>query len=274
MTLTYPVDSNKAHPLPLSPGYKSSLKRAPQKPLIPMRHTLGELTGPVYGHETVREHDSDLTRQHSGEPLGERILVHGHVLDEDGRGGAEYAAGDLAGQCLRPLHPRSPTSIRRRSIRISPAPGGRNRMPPATTNSSPSSRVPIPGAITTTPGAPRISISRCSATLLSRGSSLRCIFRATRCSSSIRSSMQCPDANARMRMVSSFDLVEYAAGMGAVLSLQHRAARSQKTTTLQEEQEVTGITPSQTVGPFFKYGLTPNRQYAWNDAFTRQSGDA
>ena len=57
MTLTYPVDSNKAHPLPLSPGYKSSLKRAPQKPLIPMRHTLGELTGPVYGHETVREHD-------------------------------------------------------------------------------------------------------------------------------------------------------------------------------------------------------------------------
>jgi protocatechuate 3,4-dioxygenase alpha subunit len=31
---------------------------------------------------------------------------------------------------------------------------------------------------------------------------------------------------------------------------------------------VSGITPSQTVGPFFKYGLTPNRQYAWTDAFT------
>ena len=29
-----------------------------------------------------------------------------------------------------------------------------------------------------------------------------------------------------------------------------------------------GITPSQTVGPFFKYGLTPNGQYEWNDAFT------
>jgi protocatechuate 3,4-dioxygenase alpha subunit len=28
-----------------------------------------------------------------------------------------------------------------------------------------------------------------------------------------------------------------------------------------------GITPSQTVGPFFKYGLTPNGEYAWNDAF-------
>jgi protocatechuate 3,4-dioxygenase, alpha subunit len=31
---------------------------------------------------------------------------------------------------------------------------------------------------------------------------------------------------------------------------------------------VSGITPSQTVGPFFKYGLTPDGQYEWNDAFT------
>ncbi|GLR98405.1 protocatechuate 3,4-dioxygenase subunit beta [Bradyrhizobium liaoningense] len=86
MTFIYPVDSNKAHPLPLSPDYKSSIKRAPNKPLIPMRHTLSELTGPVYGHETVREGDSDLTTQHSGEPIGERIIVHGHVRDEDGCG--------------------------------------------------------------------------------------------------------------------------------------------------------------------------------------------
>lgn len=32
-----------------------------------------------------------------------------------------------------------------------------------------------------------------------------------------------------------------------------------------------GITPSQTVGPFFKYGLTPNGEYAWNDAFTNST---
>ena len=31
---------------------------------------------------------------------------------------------------------------------------------------------------------------------------------------------------------------------------------------------MTGLTPSQTVGPFFKYGLTPNGEYEWNDAFT------
>ena len=75
MTLVYPVASNAAHPAPLSPGYKSSIKRAPQKPLIPMRHTLSELTGPVYGHETVRENDSDLTTQHNGEPLDRKSVV-------------------------------------------------------------------------------------------------------------------------------------------------------------------------------------------------------
>src|SRR5216683_2353284 len=84
MTLTYPIASNAAHPPRLSPAYKSTVKRSPQKPLIVLRHTLSELTGPVYGHETVRENDADLTTQHTGEPLGERIIVHGHVRDEDG----------------------------------------------------------------------------------------------------------------------------------------------------------------------------------------------
>ncbi|MBR1165305.1 protocatechuate 3,4-dioxygenase subunit beta, partial [Bradyrhizobium elkanii] len=85
MTLIYPVASNSVHPARLSPAYRSAIKRAPQKPLIPLRHTLSELTGPVYGHETVRAHDNDLTIQAKGEPLGERIIVHGYVLDEDGR---------------------------------------------------------------------------------------------------------------------------------------------------------------------------------------------
>ena len=107
MTLLYPVESNKAHPAPLSPAYKSSIKRAPAKPLIPMRPTLSELTGPVYGHETVREGDSDLTRQHTGEPLGERIIVHGHVLDEEGRG-VPHALVEIwqANACGRYIHIR------------------------------------------------------------------------------------------------------------------------------------------------------------------------
>ena len=105
MTLVYPVQSLAAHPPRLSPGYKSTVKRSPSKPLIPMRHTLSELTGPVYGHETVREHDHDLTVQGKAEPIGERIIVHGHVLDEDGRG-VPHALVELwqANSCGRYVH--------------------------------------------------------------------------------------------------------------------------------------------------------------------------
>jgi len=68
----------------LYPAYRSTRRRAPTKPLIVLPHTLSEITGPVYGHEDVGELDDDLTRQHHGEPLGERIIVSGQVLDEDG----------------------------------------------------------------------------------------------------------------------------------------------------------------------------------------------
>jgi protocatechuate 3,4-dioxygenase beta subunit len=67
------------------PPYKSTVLRAPKKPLIQLPHTLSELTGPVYGHNPIGETDNDLTRQCAGEPLGERIIVAGKVLDEDGR---------------------------------------------------------------------------------------------------------------------------------------------------------------------------------------------
>jgi protocatechuate 3,4-dioxygenase beta subunit len=86
MTLIYPRESNAAHAPRLSPTYKSTVLRSPTKPLVVIPHTLSELTGPVYGHEAVRPNDNDLTTQHKGEPLGERIIVHGHVRDEDGRG--------------------------------------------------------------------------------------------------------------------------------------------------------------------------------------------
>jgi protocatechuate 3,4-dioxygenase beta subunit len=67
--------------------YKSTVKRAPQQPLIPLAHALSELTGPVYGHEATRPLDNDLTRNAvvSGEAIGERIIITGCVLDEEGR---------------------------------------------------------------------------------------------------------------------------------------------------------------------------------------------
>ena len=67
------------------PGYRSTELRAPRRPLTILPHTLTELTGPAYGHERVGELDHDLTRQHDGPPLGERIVVHGRVVDGDGR---------------------------------------------------------------------------------------------------------------------------------------------------------------------------------------------
>ena len=85
MTATYPIDSLRAHPDYLHADYKSTVLRSPKRPLIVLPHTMSELTGPIYGHESVLANDSDLTRQHTGEPLGERIVVSGTVMDEDGR---------------------------------------------------------------------------------------------------------------------------------------------------------------------------------------------
>ncbi|MFL5059326.1 MAG: protocatechuate 3,4-dioxygenase subunit beta, partial [Xanthobacteraceae bacterium] len=44
----------KVHPSRAFPGYKSTAKRHPKKPLVIMPHTLSELTGPVYGHDAIR----------------------------------------------------------------------------------------------------------------------------------------------------------------------------------------------------------------------------
>ena len=76
-----------SHPGYVDPGYKSTALRGPTKPLIPLKASLSELTGPVYGHESVVGLDADLTRngRKGGEPIGERILVTGRVLDDMGR---------------------------------------------------------------------------------------------------------------------------------------------------------------------------------------------
>ena len=69
----------------LFPRYASTVKRAPTKPLVVLPQTLSELTGPLFGHDDVKPTDNDLTKQHQGDPIGERIIVSGRVLDENGR---------------------------------------------------------------------------------------------------------------------------------------------------------------------------------------------
>jgi len=68
----------------LHPPYVSSEKRSPSKPLIYLPHTLSEITGPAFDAAKIDGKACDLTRQHKGEPLGERITVSGRVLDENG----------------------------------------------------------------------------------------------------------------------------------------------------------------------------------------------
>ncbi len=69
----------------LYPAYRSTVKRAPTQPLVQMPQTLSETTGPLFHARDVKESDADLTAQHAGEPIGERMFVTGRVLDENGR---------------------------------------------------------------------------------------------------------------------------------------------------------------------------------------------
>jgi protocatechuate 3,4-dioxygenase beta subunit len=79
------VGSRRGDPPYLAPDYVATRLRAPKEPLIILPSTLSDTTGPAYGRAPVGELDNDLTRQHEGEPLGERIIVHGRVTDGDGR---------------------------------------------------------------------------------------------------------------------------------------------------------------------------------------------
>jgi protocatechuate 3,4-dioxygenase, beta subunit len=77
------------HPPAYAPGYKTTVLRSPQKALLSLDNTLSEITGPVFGHNILGELDDDLIHNFAkpGESaIGQRIVVHGRVLDERGMG--------------------------------------------------------------------------------------------------------------------------------------------------------------------------------------------
>ncbi len=83
----YPRDRNW-HPVALDPAYKSSVLRAPRRSLISFANTASETTGPAFGQSMLGELDNDLLTNfaRSGQTaIGERIVVHGRVLDERGK---------------------------------------------------------------------------------------------------------------------------------------------------------------------------------------------
>lgn len=75
------------HPPAFDPGYKTSVTRSPRLPLLTLQQTASEITGPTFGHGDIDALDNDLTRNfdHGGMPVGERMILHGRVLDENAR---------------------------------------------------------------------------------------------------------------------------------------------------------------------------------------------
>lgn len=96
--MTPPSDSDQGdfyqrnralHPPAHAPGYKTSVARSPRQALISLPNTVSELTGPVFGHADIAPGDNDLLTNYTQPggigPIGERIILHGRVLDENAR---------------------------------------------------------------------------------------------------------------------------------------------------------------------------------------------
>lgn len=74
-------------PPALTPDYKTSVARSPRYSMISLQQSVSEITGPVFGHNDIDPIDNDLIKNYAKDqdPVGERIIVHGRVLDENAR---------------------------------------------------------------------------------------------------------------------------------------------------------------------------------------------
>ena len=169
-------------------------------------HTLTELTAPVFGETAVSDTDNDLTRQHDGEPLGERIVVAGRVLDGDGRPLRGQLDRDLAGQRRGPLPPhgrQAPRAARpelhRRRARAD------RRRGPLPVRDDQAGRLPVaqpPQRLASGPH-PLLAVRP---RLHASGWSRRCTSRATRCSRIDPIFQSVRDARAARAADRAFDL--------------------------------------------------------------------
>jgi protocatechuate 3,4-dioxygenase beta subunit len=92
-------------PPALTPNYKTSVARSPRLAMLSLQGSLSEITGPTFGHSDIDPMDNDLIKNYAktGDPIGERIIVHGRVLDENGRGVpntlVEFWQANAGGRC-------------------------------------------------------------------------------------------------------------------------------------------------------------------------------
>lgn len=91
MPTPYRRDGLEAHPDRDFPDYRSTRLRHPEQPLVALHDPETELARPFLGAGPIGPLDNDLTRQHDGEPIGERIIVTGRVRD----GGGTPLSGQL-----------------------------------------------------------------------------------------------------------------------------------------------------------------------------------
>jgi len=76
------------HPPAKVENYKTSVTRSPQYALISLQNSVSEITGPVFGHNDIDPLDHDLLHNYAQDghsAIGERIILHGRVLDENAR---------------------------------------------------------------------------------------------------------------------------------------------------------------------------------------------
>ncbi|AHD10977.1 protocatechuate 3,4-dioxygenase subunit beta [Phaeobacter gallaeciensis] len=84
----YYVRDRRWHPPAFTPDYKTSVSRSPRLPLLSLENTASEITGPTFAPTDIAPGDNDLLTNFAhdgGSPIGERILLHGRVLDENAR---------------------------------------------------------------------------------------------------------------------------------------------------------------------------------------------
>ena len=236
------------------PALRLDAEARPTQPLVLPPQTISEITGPIFGCDDVKPTDHDLTQQHKGEPIGERIIVTGRVLDENGKPVphtlVEIWQANAAGryphrtdQHDAPLDPnftgagRTVTDAEGRYRFITIRPGEypwRNHYNAWRPGAHPflAVRPGLPHA----PGDADVFPGRSAADL--------------------RPDVQLhADERARQRLVSAFDWETHHPRAGARLPLRHRAARAATQTPMENDAMSLHATASQTVGPYLHIGL-------------------
>ncbi|SHH38482.1 Protocatechuate 3,4-dioxygenase beta subunit N terminal [Bradyrhizobium erythrophlei] len=142
------------HPPAYAPAYKTSITRSPRHAPLSLRNSLSEVTGPAFGHNEIGPLDSNLIGNYakSGDPIGECIIVHGRVLDETNRP-VPNALVEIWQANAGGRYRHKKDTYLHRLMRISGAVAAPLLMPKGATIFIRSNRAPIPGAISSIPGA-------------------------------------------------------------------------------------------------------------------------